>query len=169
MGFVDRYHNRFQTGGLQHLLGCQIRQVVGNEAFSSYYKFAIVRNPYDRAVSQYVYMARRPDLREYIGMRPGVTFNEYIRLIAKRRHVQWEPQYSFVYDGGTLLVDRIGRFERLADDARRIFRDIGIDCRLPHSNASVRSSYTEYLTEESRERIHRMYAIDFNAFGYSFD
>ena len=55
MGFVDDYHNKYQTGGLQHLFATQIRQEVGDGVFDKFFKFTIVRNPWDRAVSQYVY------------------------------------------------------------------------------------------------------------------
>ena len=47
MGFVDKYHNKYQTGGLQHLLAKQIRTEVGSVTFDSYFSFSIVRNPWD--------------------------------------------------------------------------------------------------------------------------
>ena len=30
MGFVSRFENKYQTGGLQHLLACQVREEVGS-------------------------------------------------------------------------------------------------------------------------------------------
>jgi hypothetical protein len=45
MGSIDAYHNKYQTGGLQHLLARQIRQEVGVEKFSRCFRFSFVRNP----------------------------------------------------------------------------------------------------------------------------
>ena len=45
MGFVSRFENKYQTGGLQHLLAWQVREEVGSDVFGAYYKFAFVRNP----------------------------------------------------------------------------------------------------------------------------
>ena len=45
MGFVNRFENKYQTGGLQHLLAWQVREEVGSDVFSDYYKFSFVRNP----------------------------------------------------------------------------------------------------------------------------
>ena len=56
MGFVSKYHNKYQTGGLQHLLARQVLEEVGKDVFDSFYKFVIVRNPWDRIVSQFAYM-----------------------------------------------------------------------------------------------------------------
>ena len=95
MGFVRPFYNKYQTGGLQHLLAKQIQYEIGNTIFSEYYKFAIVRNPWSKSVSQFVYMTMREDLRNFINMKPNTTFIEYLNLILKKDHVQWKSQVDF--------------------------------------------------------------------------
>ena len=117
MGFVTEYNNKYQTGGLQHLFANQIRQEVGDDVFCRYFKFAIVRNPWDKAVSQYLYMKKRMDLRDFIGMSEGDSFKKYLSLIQKRLHVQWESQHKFLYDANKkLMVDFVGRFENYKNE-----------------------------------------------------
>lgn len=171
MGFIDKHHNKYQTGGLQHLLATQIRSEVGPEIFASYYKFSFVRNPWDRAVSQYSSMAGREDLREFIGMKRDASFKTYLSLIASRRHVQWEPQVNFLHDStGELIVDYVGRFEAFAASVSHALETIGIEAKtIPHTQKSWRGKYGTYYDDESRELIARMYKEDIEAFGYSFE
>lgn len=55
-GFVRPFYNKYQTGGLQHLCAHQIRDEVGRDFFRDAYKFTMVRNPWDKVVSQFVFM-----------------------------------------------------------------------------------------------------------------
>jgi hypothetical protein len=170
MGFVSEYHNKYQTGGLQHLLASQIRQEIGAGRFASYFKFSVVRNPFDRAISQFSYMKRRKDLRAFIGMSQSTSFSKYLTLIRRKRHVQWEPQCSFIYDNnGAPLTDFVGRFETLASDVRTVCARLGVEFdALPHHNASDRGPYRNYYTPESRAQIEDMYGDDLDLLGYAF-
>lgn len=170
MGFIGPHHNRHQTGGLQHLLARQIREEIGDSRFSSYFKFAVVRNPFDRLVSQFAHMRTRPDLREFLGMHENAPFSEYLDLIHLKRHVQWEPQCSFLFDSDeTLLVDFVARFEMLDRDMPYVFTRLGLGCSvLPHINASDRSAYQEYYTSGMRVRVENMYREDLDKFDYTF-
>jgi hypothetical protein len=170
MGFVSAHRNKYQTGGLQHLLAHQIRQEVGEEIFGAYFKFAVVRNPWDRAVSQFCYTRIRTDLHELIGMTAETSFSDYLTRIEGHEHVQWQPQVDFVHDAdGSTLIDLVGRFERLEQDAGSIFKRLGLEAStLPHSNASDRRPYREYFDTSSRRRIERLYGKDIEAFGYEF-
>ena len=98
MGFVKPHYNKYQTGGLQHLLAKQVQAEVGDTVFSSYYKFSISRNPWDKAVSQFCFMQRRKDLRDFVGMDERDTFEKYLELIQKKEHVQWKNQLDFILD-----------------------------------------------------------------------
>jgi hypothetical protein len=170
MGFIAPLRNKYQTGGLQHLLARQIREEVGATRFNSCFRFTFVRNPWDKAVSQYTYMRTRSDLRTFIGMQEDDSFSRYLALIQERQHVQWMPQTDFLYDiEGNLLVDFIGRFERFAEDAQAVFARLGVQCDyLPHSLRSSRSQYLDYYDEQARKVITRLYGSDIDAFEYSF-
>jgi len=170
MGFTDPYRNKYQTGGLQHLCASQIREEIGPAVFDDYFKFSIVRNPWDKAVSQYVYMSKRMDLREFIGMQPRDCFKRYLELISKRKHVQWEPQVSFLFAANQkCMVDHIGRLETFDHSVRLIADRIGIRIsKVPHANKGQRRGYEEYYDSESREIVAAMYQEDIEAFGYEF-
>jgi Sulfotransferase family len=171
MGFTSPYCNKYQTGGLQHLLARQIRQEVGADVFNSYFKFAFVRNPWDRTVSQFASMRDRADLRELIGMTLDTSFSDYLQLTRQHQHVQWERQVEFLRDENLApLVDFVGRFEKLKQDAQMVFERLGIRrARLPHRNRSRHPSYLTYFDDQSREWVHTHYKEDVELFGYHFN
>ena len=170
-GLIDGFRNKYQTGALQHLMARQILTEVGPETFQAYFKFAIVRNPWDRLISQFTYLTTRPDLCQYLGMNSGDSLRTYLQLIATKKHVQWKQQVAFVSDGeGRSLVDYIGRFEEFEASVRQIMDRIGLPITtIPHEKQSQRGPYQDYYDSETRDMVAMMYAADIEAFGYSFE
>jgi len=170
MGFISKYENKYQTGGLQHLCAGQIRNEVGRSIFNEYFKFSFVRNPWGKAVSQFSYMKKRDDLREYIGMKKNDTFKKYLELIQNKSHVQWSPQHKFITDSnGQCLVDYIGRFESFERDVLNIMERLGLFVqKIPHMNKSDHRPYFEHYDHESVEIVRDFYRDDIEMFNYRF-
>ena len=176
-GLVDKYHNKYQTGQLQHLLASQIQMGVGKSIFRDYFKFTIVRNPWDKVISQFTYMQRREDLREFIGMKKDDGLKTYLSLIKKRKHVQWEHQHKFfLNEDGDQLVDYIARFENFNNCVESILKILKLDRvmfglkarKIPHSKKGTREHYKYYFDNESSEIVHEMYNRDIELLGYKF-
>ena len=172
-GFISKYRNKYQTGGLQHLLASQVREEVGAKIFETFYKFAFVRNPWDRIVSQFAYMQQRPDLMDYIGMSIDTEFKAYLELIQQKEHVQWMPQHKFILDeDGTFLVDQIGRLESFETDFLSILAKLNVNesAQLTHVNRSDRQPITEYYNDhESVEMVADIFSEDIQLLGYRFN
>jgi hypothetical protein len=169
-GYISRYRNRHQTGALQHLFARHIRQEVGQQTFSAYFKFAMVRNPWEKALSQYLYLQRRKDLLEFLGLRRGDPFPRYLERIQQRVHVQWEPQYKFLLDDDdTLLVDFVGRFEHYDRDVTAILRHLSAEATIPHLKATSHAHYSRYYDPGSIEVVGNLYRRDIDQFGYAFE
>lgn len=169
MGFTSWLGNEIQPDGLQHLLARQIRDVVGAPVFESYFRFAFVRDPWDRMVSVFACLPFRDDLRRFLGLGDREpSFKEFLELLRTAPpHPWWRPQADFVVDEhGALLVDAIGRFERYATDAARILQVLGIDAALPHTHVSGHAPATEYYDDESAEVVAELYREDLRLFGY---
>jgi len=173
MGFKSPMHNKYQTGGLQHLTASLIETEVGKKEFHDCFKFTFVRNPWDKSISQYLYIKKRKDLRDFIGMDLGYNFKQYLECIQKKIHVQWEKQYKFIEDdSGKMLVNWIGRFENISADVDvlRKLLNFNLHYKLPHVNKShSRLHYSSYYDLESKEMVAQMYEQDILKYGYFFE
>ncbi|RWM43344.1 MAG: sulfotransferase [Mesorhizobium sp.] len=164
--------NRHQKEGLHHLTAAQIRSEIGAETFDSMFKFSLVRNPWDKAVSQFLYTKTwRRDLRKILGLNRFMSFRSYLKAIQRVDHPQWRAQHLFIDDhDGSLLVDHVGRFEQIREEFTHVSERIGLaNVALPHSKKSIRKAdYRDYYTPETRNMVLTIYRTDIERFGYEF-
>ena len=134
--------------------------VVGKEFNRRAFKFAFVRNPFDRAVSHYHYARRRhPDILD-----PGVGFLDWTRTLEDYGRV-FCPQYFFL-EG--IQLDKVGRFESLDDDLLEVAEELGVevDDDIGPRNTTRHRPFQTYYDGESEERVREFYRGDFERFGY---
>lgn len=145
------------------------------------FKFALVRNPYDKLVSCYENKIKKPyDLwvvaTNYKKIYEDMPFKEFVKAISSipdneaDRH--FKSQCFFLMSKqGKLIPDFIGKFENLEEDYKKICKKIGIKNppKLPHKRKSIRKkTYKDYYDEETKKLIYERYKKDFQFFGYEF-
>ena len=166
--FVQRKFPMPELAALQHghLSLEQVRPFIRPEQFDSFFKFAFVRNPFDRFISYCAFMTR---VRGELESRPHQVMQHYIDH-PQWQHVLFQPQYSFVADGGgNLLSDYVGRVEQMQQSYDEITRRIGIEsAELGRVNATKRRDYRDYYTPALVDGVAALYARDLELFGYEF-
>ena len=175
----------FNTRKFDHLYDRRAVLISLAEAqkLSGYWKFAFVRNPWDRLVSCFheKLAGDHPAAKAFTATmrRKGVltdlqvSFPDFVRGIAEvpdplaDRHIR--SQHCFLAgEDGKLLVDYVGRFERLALDFQLVGRRLGVDIELPHLLKSDRRPYKEYYSNELRTLVGERYRRDIELFEYVF-
>jgi hypothetical protein len=135
--------------------------------FDGMFKFAFVRNPWDRLVSRHAYLMRKTAHPRHAFVKQLGSFGTYLDWEIARGKMQ---QHTYVTGpDGRLLTDFIGYYERLADDFAEAARRVGVPATLPPPNHSPHRDYREYYDARTRERVARAFARDIELFGYSFD
>ncbi len=139
------------------------------------FKFAFVRNPWDRFVSAYEYL-KRGGIPFYDRHKTIAIKKEYPKfkdfLMAKRVWKQWiffHPQLDFITIDGSIKTNFVGRFENFQNDFNFICDQIDHPrVKLPHVNATKHSHYTEYYDDQSIKIIESCFKEDIDTFKYRF-
>ena len=149
--------------------------------WDEYFKFAFVRNPWDRLVSWYSMVTTLPregnELRRYVHDNSS-TFEEFIYNCTGEVKIKEGVYYSFAYnqldyvtdEHGNVLVDFIGRLENFDKDIQEVFRRIGFELEtVPHKNRSGHQHYSTFYTPETEMIIRERFKRDIEYFGYEFE
>src|SRR5215211_4245991 len=158
-----------------------IRGMPKLDAWDEYYKFAFVRNPWDRLVSWYSMVTKFPkegnELWRYVRDNSS-TFEEFIYNCTDEVEIMKGVYYSFAYnqldyvtdEGGNLLVDFVGRLENFDEDVQEVFSRIGVGLELvPHKNRSKHQHYSTFYTPETEMIVRERFKRDIEYFGYEFE
>ncbi|MES1925757.1 sulfotransferase family 2 domain-containing protein [Salinisphaera sp. T31B1] len=154
------------------------RHVFEPRILLDYFKFTIVRNPWDRLVSAYSFLraggmddadrnwyaaelSHLPDFEAFV--------TQWLSRESVWRGVHFYPQSYFVEsEDPRVALDFIGRFENLADDFAYIAERLGVEATLALRNDSQRGNYEDYFTPKTRDIVASVYAEDIRRFGYEF-
>jgi chondroitin 4-sulfotransferase 11 len=158
---------------LDHSTALERRAKLGAAEWESRFTFTIVRNPWDKVLSHYAYRLRTEQTN--LGSRP-VDFRTWVRLAYGEQDPSYYdkpkmfmPQFRWISDeDGRIIVDFIGRFERLEADFAKVCDRIGRTTTLPHLKASPRGDYRGAYDDEAAEIVASRFAQDVEAFGYRF-
>lgn len=153
--------------GHGHLSVRQVQPVLG-DVFRDYFKFAFVRNPYDRFVSYCAFMTRETGQFE---RNPRAVMRHMIRDRPPLEHILFRPQYEMLVDAQErLAMDFVGRSEHAQADYARICERLGFPAEtLGQANSSRHRPYTEYYDDELRGLVGDFYRRDLELLGYTFD
>ena len=149
-----RFYNHFSAWG--------IRESVPPGVWGDYFKFCVERNPWDKTVSDFCMQRHRSG--------GALRFGDYLDRARFCR--SWE---LYTDDDGSVLVDRVLRWERLDEELGDAFSRLGVpwggslDVR---AKSGYRSDdgrgYRDWYTEEQRDLVARAFADEIRTFGYEF-
>lgn len=151
--------------GHGHLSVRDLLSHFSGEAWHGYFKFAFVRDPFDRFVSICSFLFR--DDRRFTKAATAMMKGALARPRFRNR-VLVRPQIELLAGpDGNPAMDFVGRFESLQDSADEAFRRIGLPrTKLVRRNPSRRGHFVDYYDGELADAVRDFYRADFDSFGY---
>ena len=142
-----------------------------------FFKFTIVRNPWDKMVSEYFYYreggSKGFKKDKILSRKMPDSFLRFIKNdfwpLKPERPKHHCTQLSFLgANKKENVMDYVCKFETLRKDAAVVSGKIGFHLNLPHLRKSKHSHYSEYYDDEAREIVADAYREDIQYFGYKF-
>ena len=158
---------------LQHLTATQLKaRLSDSKIWDKYFKFAIVRNPWTKAISEFNWYKR---------FGPSCDFKTWVRSLEHRIKINNTihigeighnmPQRDFIFDtNGNCMVDKILRFENIGEEFKKLASEQAWGVKLIHAKSTAskkKQDFKSYYDEESARIIESVYKMDIEAFGYS--
>ena len=152
-----------------------------NSKYQDFFKFSILRNPWERLVSCYknkiaqssktgpdYILECSPDF--YIGM----SFEDFTKVVCEIPDSEADyhfcsQSYLMIYPDGSFPINYICNLENLAFHIEEIKALTGIPFSfLSNLNSSKKSTYEQFYTPELIEKVRQRYQIDIEFFKYEF-
>lgn len=145
-----------------HISAKEIKERVPESVWNNYYKFCVVRNPWERIISHYYFIHTsepRPAFADYL------ESNKWINKLRER-------SYGLYTIDGEIAVDKFCYFENLANDLEEVRKHIGIPepLELPKRKSKYRKDkrdYREILGNKEKERIAELFKDEIELHGYT--
>jgi chondroitin 4-sulfotransferase 11 len=153
--------------GLQHLTAKQIKFRLGNDIFNNYFKFSVIRNPYERLVSYVAWQSGKWENKTFLTREEFIEFIKrnfsFMNLVFNKLPY---PQHSYLSINHKLIVDYLIRFETLHKDFNSFVEMRSLNFELDIRMSSNHMEYSYYYDKKSLKLVGNYYKKDFSLFGY---
>ena len=164
-----RGRNRANSVWHSHKKGRSIKSQVGDEIWNSYFKFCVIRNPYDRAVSRFYYQNLREegiDLSLKSRAELQAMFTDFVTNTHDSDSRIWTIN-------GTPCVDKVIRYDQLAHGMQEVCNTLDIPwdpSQLGDFKSGVRPAnvYTQLYTAEARAAVESSHSLEFKLFDFKY-
>jgi hypothetical protein len=163
--------------GGSHKTALDIKKAFQKE-FDEYYKFCVVRNPFDRFISKFFFKRYSPINQIYFDWndREAQALLPQLYWITGHKEQQLDDKTSYARPDahyGEIIIDKVIRFENMIDELRIVFNKLGVPVdvdNMPNFHKLHAPVSREcYLNDIMRSVVSYMYRDDLHRLGYSWD
>ncbi|GBE53096.1 sulfotransferase family protein [bacterium BMS3Bbin14] len=171
-----------------HMPASDIKRKVSGEVWESYFKFCVIRNPFDKLVSAFFYFDQNKMRNSY-----SLTLKKKLwKVLGQKHHAQhleremlirnfrlWvKSGHAFIDNDKYMIddqscVDYFIRFEDISGGIKHVCDQLSLPFdlqRLPRLKANSRDkrfSINDFYDEETEEAVRQLYEFEIRTFGYS--
>lgn len=177
-------------GYFNHMLPDDIRNNIGDKIWKNYFKFTIVRNPWDQAVSRYFWEKSRKkiELLNSITLIKNNLFNPFVykfffdnllsylqftfNFFIEHSNINTSNACFYFDSDSNPICDYYMRYEKLEDDYREICKILGLPfeklLKIKSKQRKSKKHYSRYFNKKTKNEIGYNSKKEINYFGYKF-
>jgi len=149
-----------------HIKMKNLKRLLPRRIYLNYFKFAFVRNPWDRYISNYFYNRQYTNAPLHLEANAVSNLEQFMYRNQKDRLF---PQVEYLYDRkGNCLVDFVGRYETLNESFDEISNQLNLIIKLKKQNTTNHSNFRTYFSDSTENLIRSWYRKDIQTFDYEF-
>jgi hypothetical protein len=150
-----------------HMPAKKIRELVGQDVWNRYYKFTVIRNPFDKLISAFYLLENTPQMIQVEAKTDIERFRSWVRkgglIVDRDKYLIDEKE----------CVDYFIRFEHLLEGIKHVCDRLSVSfepSRVPEFKKGIRPhrlAIRDYYDCETEEIVQELYAWEFRRFGYN--
>jgi len=172
--FEKKYQDKYiknKMAYFAHMPAWLIKERIGNDIFDKFFKFCVIRNPWDVVVSHYHWINSKENINKDPASFKKVIYdlqNEYI----DSHNIFNYYKICELKNKKNIMVDTVCCFENLNIELQKIFNFLNIpfDGKLEifKKVSKAKLPYQKYYDEESKKIIAKKFSNEIDLMGYSF-
>ena len=173
---------------VNHMSALEIRNNIGNSIWNSYFKFCVIRNPFDKIISAFFFVEEQKrnrsvveNLKSIVGKIMGKS--EPLDFIKGENSIErfrsWIRRGGSIIDrdkyliDGEICVDYFIRYEDLENGIKHVCNHLNISfeperiSRLKSGLRDTKIPLRDFYNEEIIQMVSKIYKFEIEEFGYS--
>lgn len=145
-----------------HMNAEELKNILNTKIWNDYYIFCFERNPYEKALSAYLYHLKTYNLNQ----------SNYSFDIFLDEHDYYKNFHRYTING-KIAVDQVYDYKNINNSIDKLLKRIGIYTKenIPHAKAHniKRVHYSKYFDENKKNIVFNNCKLEIEKFGYNFE
>lgn len=166
--FTDEEYRMCASKNKQHYTFKELNKILPKNIIDNYKKVSVVRNPFDRLVSEYYFCGGSIKIHKNFEdfIKKSLKLDKFTRNWLYDGHLETQTSYLINEEGNFNSIDRIFKYEEL-NLCIDYIKNITGSSYFPHARKSLaQKTYEEHYTPELKQIVYEFYKEDFVNFNY---
>ena len=106
-------------GMREHMSATEIKNKIGTELFNDFFKFVVIRNPYEQVISAYYWHneSKKKEKKFFLFKKKPISFDKFFK---RKIHHIFKDEINRYSENGKVLINQFVKYENFKDDLTKV-------------------------------------------------